>query len=221
MGVLGNQRRRAYLGLVGALTALALAMAGALVSPASAGGYSHRLHAGTKKVDRNTKITSFVTGHTASGRTVVGKFVPKRFMMSGDQLVAQGVLKGKIKRPGPDRKFTKRGVVLPVYAVNGAKTAAPSGARANAAFPPSPGAGACNVLNLVLGPLDLNVLGLLVHLDTVTLNIVAQSGAGQLLGNLLCAVAGLLDGGGPLSGLLGQLNTLLTQILGALGGLRA
>jgi hypothetical protein len=32
-------------------------------------------------------------------------------------------------------------------------------------------------------------------------------------------VAGLLDNGGPLSGLLGQLSDLLNQILGALGGL--
>jgi hypothetical protein len=33
-------------------------------------------------------------------------------------------------------------------------------------------------------------------LDKVVLDIVAESGAGQLLGSLLCAVAGLLDGGG-------------------------
>jgi hypothetical protein len=67
----------------------------------------------------------------------------------------------------------------------------------------------------VLGPLDLDLLGLQVHLDRIVLNIVAQSGAGNLLGNLLCAVTGLLDGG-PLAGLLGQLNTLLNQILAAL-----
>ena len=76
------------------------------------------------------------------------------------------------------------------------------------------------MLNLVLGPVDLNLLGLQVHLNQVVLNVVAQSGAGQLLGNLLCAVAGLLDPG-PLSGLLTQLQGLLNQILGALGGLRA
>ena len=47
------------------------------------------------------------------------------------------------------------------------------------------------------------------------LDIVAATGAGNLLGNLLCSVTGLLDGG-PLAGLLGQLNTLLNQILAAL-----
>ncbi|MBO0709486.1 MAG: hypothetical protein J2P44_14080, partial [Candidatus Dormibacteraeota bacterium] len=83
-----------------------------------------------------------------------------------------------------------------------ARTAAASAART------------CGILNLVLGPLDLNLLGLVVHLDRVVLTIVAQTGAGNLLGNLLCAVAGLLDNG--LSGLLGHLTNLLNQILAAL-----
>ena len=58
-------------------------------------------------------------------------------------------------------------------------------------------------------------IGLVVHLDTVHLNITAQPGAGNLLGNLLCAVAGLLDGGGLLTGL----SDLLNQILAILRGL--
>ena len=48
------------------------------------------------------------------------------------------------------------------------------------------------------------------------LDIVAQTGAGNLLGNLLCAITGLLDGPGPLSALLGQLTDLLNQILDVL-----
>ena len=71
----------------------------------------------------------------------------------------------------------------------------------------------CDVLNLVLGPLDLNLLGLTVHLNTVVLDITAVPGAGNLLGNLLCAVANLLNGGLDL----GQLVILLNQILTALG----
>jgi hypothetical protein len=72
----------------------------------------------------------------------------------------------------------------------------------------------CSVLHLVLGPLDLDLLGLVVHLDKVVLDITAVP-AGGLLGQLLCSVAHLLDGG--LSGLLGQLAALLNQILGQLG----
>ena len=67
----------------------------------------------------------------------------------------------------------------------------------------------------MLGPLDLDLLGLQVHLDKIVLDIVAATGAGNLLGNLLCAITGLLDGG-PLAGLLAQLNELLGQILDVL-----
>ena len=73
----------------------------------------------------------------------------------------------------------------------------------------------CEVLDLVLGPLDLNLLGLNVHLDRVHLNITAVPGAGDLLGNLLCAVAGLLDGTG-IGGLSGILTNLLNALLGIL-----
>ena len=76
--------------------------------------------------------------------------------------------------------------------------------------------GSCQILDLVLGPLDLNLLGLQVHLDQVHLNITAQQGPGNLLGNLLCAVAGLLDGN-ITNGILHQIANLLNQILGLLG----
>lgn len=75
--------------------------------------------------------------------------------------------------------------------------------------------GSCTILTLNLGPLDLNLLGLMVHLNQVVLNITAQPGPGNLLGNLLCSVANLLNGGN-LTNLLTQLTGLLNQILGAL-----
>lgn len=77
----------------------------------------------------------------------------------------------------------------------------------------SAAASGCNILNLVLGPLNLNLLGLNVSLNQVVLDITAIPGAGNLLGNLLCAVANLLNGSG-----LGVLSNLLNQILGILGG---
>lgn len=75
--------------------------------------------------------------------------------------------------------------------------------------------GTCPILNLVLGPVDLNLLGLMVHLNQVVLTITAQSGPGNLLGNLLCTVANLLNGGT----LLGALANLLNQILSLLNTL--
>lgn len=51
----------------------------------------------------------------------------------------------------------------------------------------------CTVLDLVLGPLDLNLLGLMIHLDRVRLTITADPNGG-ILGSLLCSLAG---GPGP------------------------
>jgi hypothetical protein len=65
----------------------------------------------------------------------------------------------------------------------------------------------CDVLHLELGPLDLTLLGLHVHLDQVVLDITADP-TGGLLGQLLCS----LLGGGPLA----QLVSLLNQILAIL-----
>src|SRR5918992_1413742 len=71
--------------------------------------------------------------------------------------------------------------------------------------------GTCQILHLELGPLDLDLLGLVVHLDRVVLDITAESGPGNLLGNLLCAIAGLLDQGLNLNGIL---RDLLNAVLG-------
>lgn len=73
--------------------------------------------------------------------------------------------------------------------------------------------GATQILFLDLGPIFLDVLGLQVDLSRIVLDITAVPGAGNLLGNLLSAVAGLLDGPSPLGGLAGLLNNLLRQLL--------
>jgi len=72
-------------------------------------------------------------------------------------------------------------------------------------------AASCDILNLDLGPLHLDLLGLVVDLAPVHLDITGLTGDGKLVGNLLCAITGLLDGpdGGLLASLLAQLNQLL------------
>jgi hypothetical protein len=62
----------------------------------------------------------------------------------------------------------------------------------------------CTVLELVLGPLHLELLGLVIDLNRVVLTITADP-SGGLLGQLLCALAG----GGTLDVLAGLLNQLL------------
>ena len=61
-----------------------------------------------------------------------------------------------------------------------------------------------------------NLLGLRVELNQVRLNIAAVPGPGNLLGSLLCAVAGLLDGVN-LNSRLQQIADLLNAILALFG----
>jgi hypothetical protein len=78
----------------------------------------------------------------------------------------------------------------------------------------------CDILNLSLGPVDLNLLGLQVHLDNcnngpVTLDITAVSGGG-LLGNLLCNVDNLLNNPSnpnALANLLGRISTIINGLV--------
>ena len=74
-----------------------------------------------------------------------------------------------------------------------------------------PGAGGvCEILDLTIGPIHLDVLGLVVDTNAIHLNITAVPGAGNLVGNLLCAVAGLLDNtNSPLAGITNLLNNIL------------
>jgi len=86
-------------------------------------------------------------------------------------------------------------------------------ANANTALPVTPATATCSILTLNIGAIHLNLLGLVVNLSPVNLNITAVAAPGNLLGNLLCAVANLLNGGIPD---LGSLTTLLNRLLLAL-----
>ena len=86
----------------------------------------------------------------------------------------------------------------------------------------------CTVLHLVLGPINLNLLGLKVTLgggaqmnQPIVLDITAQQGGG-LLGDLLCGLTNALSPQlGTLTTQLQQLASTLNSILGLLGGLQA
>jgi hypothetical protein len=73
----------------------------------------------------------------------------------------------------------------------------------------------CDILFLDLAPLHLNLLGLELDLSEVVLDLDAVSGPGNLVGNLLCAVTGLLD----VVDLGVILEGILQAILDALNGL--
>jgi hypothetical protein len=60
----------------------------------------------------------------------------------------------------------------------------------------STGTPTCQVLNLILGPLNLDLLGLVVDLQKVNLNITASRGQGQL-GDIFCQLADDNQSGAP------------------------
>jgi hypothetical protein len=183
---------------------------------------------------KNTFKNIPVTGTVDGGGAFEGTLNITSFEAEGDQqLVAVGTLSGVLKDlpNGETKQVQNEAVRWPVKAINGKplpqKQASASSedaglfARLDTSsasdfqqIPPTPGS--CEILTLDLGPLDLNLLGLRVALDEVHLLIEAIPGAGELLGNLLCAVAGLLDGGFP-PGVLGQIAGILNQIIQIIG----
>ena len=94
--------------------------------------------------------------------------------------------------------------------------------RAPLTLTPQQTDGACPILNLELGPIELSLLGLNVETSRICLDITADA-SGGLLGQLLCSLAGDLLNGIPLltslgaltSGQLTELTNGLTQILNA------
>jgi hypothetical protein len=200
----GKSATRGLASIIAATVALvaALLVGSQLNAAGAAGDTSTR---GVVAKNANGKMTSTLVGKASDGSKVTGNFTPLKFVKKNGVPAAKGVIDGVVTHPdGTKERFTALRTI-PVKKINGQ---ALDGRSLSSMA-------ACDILNLVLGPLDLDLLGLQVHLNRVVLDIVAVAGAGNLLGNLLCAVAGLLDGG-PLAGLLTQLLDLLNQILGAL-----
>jgi len=144
----------------------------------------------------NVPVTGRATSLASSAtpaRAFSGHVTVQGFAVQNGQLVARVLLSG----------------------VAGAQSIGPI-----AATMPATVTGTCQVLTLNLGPLHLNLLGLVVDLNQVTLTITAQQGPGLLLGNLVCAIANLLNGGnappGIVAGLLNQLIGLIERVLGGL-----
>jgi hypothetical protein len=127
-----------------------------------------------------------ITGTTANGGSFVGTFDVQNFTNQGSQVLAVGNLTGKLF----DKNGHLLGIVKKLLALN-------------VLF----GSHTCTILELTLGPLDLNLLGLMVHLDEVHLTITANP-AGGLLGQLLCSIANAIDLG-PVTTLVALLNQLL------------
>ena len=128
---------------------------------------------------------------TSPNGSFTGVFTLTRFVVSNGQVAAVGTLTGTVTNAaGQTVGAIARNLTLSLISINAT----------------------CDILHLELGPIDLNLLGLVVHVDKIVIDIDAQSGPGNLLGNLLCAVANLLNANGPLSNLVNLLNQILALL---------
>jgi hypothetical protein len=139
----------------------------------------------------STNCTPIPTNISTDTSTFIGDVNICQFVVQNGQIVAVGTVTGTLTNllTGVTTTITQD-VVLPLLSVSGT----------------------CQILHLELGPLDLNVLGVMVHLDKVVLDISAEAAPGQLLGNLLCTVAHLLDTNVALTALTNLLNRLLILV---------
>jgi hypothetical protein len=191
--------RRIHLGLLAVLTTAAMLSAFAATAVAQTRGSTApaKSAAGAANVFSNVPVS----GTTAKG-AFTGQLDVTRFVVRRHRVWAHGTLTGVVKDSSGSvvKTISARTVNVPV------KSKLPKTKKASLAA-----AGAtCQILHLTLGPVDLNLLGLQVHLNQVVLDITAVSGPGNLLGNLLCGVANLLNANRPPLGLLAaRLNRLL------------
>ncbi len=147
-----------------------------------------------QQAGQNNPNNLTVTGTASTGQVFNGVLDITRFAVQNGQIVAIGQLTGTITN-------TVNGVTTIVGQVSQLVT-----------LPVTPGQATTEILNLQIGAISLNLLGLQIDLAPISLVITAQQGAGNLLGNLLSAVAGLLDRGGPLTGITGLLNNILRAL---------
>ena len=128
---------------------------------------------------------------SSANGTFSGVFTLTQFVVRNGQVAAVGTLTGTVTNStGQTVGAIVRNLTLSLITINAT----------------------CDILHLELGPIDLNLLGLVVHVDKIVIDIDAQSGPGNLLGNLLCAIANLLNNNGPLSTLVNLLNQILAGL---------
>jgi hypothetical protein len=200
---------------VAVVASLALAAIGA--TSASAASNTGGLPAIT---DAGPLMKTDVTGLSKNGnKTFTGTYGIYKFVVKNGKVWSVGTVTGKFQNGKLKGKHVKRGnVMMPVDTSKLGDTNTASAAQTTS----------CTVLHLVLGPVNLNLLGLQVTLggglqanQPIVLDITAQRGGG-LLGDLLCGLTDSLGGQlGQISQQLQQLASALNALAGLLGGLQA
>lgn len=167
------------------------------------------------KINKNRPAAPLVlpaTGALADGGTFAGTVTIQRFDLTPDGLLqVTGIVRGTattvddVAHTITDQAFTTTVLLSKSTRAMMSRSAAGTDAQMQE------GEG-CGILFLDLGPIFLDLLGLQLDLSQIILDLTAVPGAGNLLGNLLCAVLNLLNGPAIFSAvinLLEQINTLL------------
>lgn len=169
-----------------------------------------------------------VTGTAPLAGTFDGTLAVNRFETRGNQIVAIAFVSGTLtQRNGTVGTALVGEIAVPltvraggVTAVKSSSTSQPQLRRIafarNAATPELAlvQATACPVVDLVLGPFDVNVLGVDVAIQPVDIQLVGEEGTP--LGSLVCQVNALI---GNVAGLVGVVNGILNLLISLLGGL--
>ena len=150
-----------------------------------------------------------LAGTAKNGKKFTGKYTIDRFIAKGNKLYSVGTVTGKLA----NRKVRKNNVRMPASLANASATSARASQVPPLPLPPLPPGNACPILALDLGPINLPVLGLVVRTNQIQLRIDAVQGPGNLLGNLLCGITGILNPGALGSTPLGQLAQILNALL--------
>jgi hypothetical protein len=128
-----------------------------------------------------------VVGTVVGGGTLTGTFNLTKFVNSAGNVVAIGTITGTVTNAAGQTTTFLQSVAFPVSNVTAT----------------------CAILHLDIGPISLDLLGLHVDLSEIILDVTAVPGAGNLLGNLLCAVTNLLNDPSGLARILNQILALL------------
>jgi hypothetical protein len=160
-------------------------------------------------------------GRFARGGEFSGTATINRFEQRGAQIFAIGLVRGTLSRGNRQHATVIAGQVeWPVLVHAGALSPISGPLPAPRLVPARLSlaqAEVCPVLNVVLAPVNVNLLGLTVSLDPIALDL--QGVVGTPLGDLVCAVSDLLGNVAGLVNLLNAILGLLTGLLGGIGGL--
>jgi hypothetical protein len=176
--------------------------------------------AGTASAQAPAKTPLTKSVAVTGSKKFKGTYTIDRFTTRNGKLVAIGTLKGTLKKKGKKKSVRRNGVVMPAAVAGAGAKDLPDlpGATTAQALPDLPNS--CQVLNLTLQPITLNLLGLVVRTNLINVRIDAipsQFQGGGLLGDLLCSITNLLNPGGGL----GPLTTAINNLTAALNSLLA